>query len=62
MTLESCSADEVNQLRQEYEVWKTIDAIVENSKLKELEFAVNAVMDDDFKIYIGETDKIPAHK
>ena len=37
----------------------TIDAIVEGSRLQEIEYAVNAVMDDDYKIFVGENEKSP---
>ena len=40
----------------------TIDAIIDGSRLQEIEFAVNAVVDDGFKILVGGQEKNGTHK
>ena len=49
--------EEFQSLKSDYHVHKTIEAIVDGSRLQELQFAVDAVMDDDYRIIVGEINK-----
>jgi hypothetical protein len=47
----------IDQFKQDFKTHSTTDAIVECTKLQELQFAVDAVLDDDYKILVGDVDR-----